>query len=225
MSRYHFMLIFAIIIAAITIPLYVKAVQLNRFADEKKEIKRDVEYAVLAATYSLKENIGTRTYIENVVHDYFDALAIATDMTKENCYAYTPALVILDTTGFYLNYPTETGYHVATSDEIRPYTSVNDPTKRVTLTGEKFETGVYVGMETDTDLIRSYVQTSIEEAAQEQIQLLNDEMELPDYAYEFPTEVVVTPDISVLVIFQGYPLQTKDAYYECVLQSTGQISK
>lgn len=229
MNRYHLMMFFAVVLTGIFLPLYYKAQKINDFAEEKHEIKRNVEFATLSATYALKDNLGTRSYLDNVLNDYFNALTISAGISREEAYAYTPVFVVLDNTGFYLCHTSSEGYYIPTVDKILPYENPNtpdgDPKVRVTLTGERFKDGTYDGVAKDPDIVRSYVQMSVEKAVTDKIKELNEVLELPDYAYELPTEVIVSPDVSVLIVFQGYSTTIEAKYFDCVVQSSGQISK
>ncbi len=229
MNRYHLMMFFAIILTSVLLPLYIKAQRINTLAEEKNEIKRNVEFATLSATYALKDNIGTRSYLDNILNDYFNALTISAGISRAEAYAYTPVFVVLEDAGFYLCYMSSSGYYIPTLDKLLPYerpdVSAGDPKMRVTLSGEQFKDGVYDGTVKEPDVVRSYVQMSVEKAVTDKINELNDIMELPDFAYELPTEVIVSPDVSVLIVFQGYPTTIDGKYFDCVVQSSGQIAK
>jgi hypothetical protein len=53
--------------------------------------------------------------------------------------------------------------------------------------------------------------------------ILNDMLERPRYAYELTSDIIVEPNRSIVVVVQGYPSVFEDEYYEMVVQTSGQI--
>ncbi len=224
MNRFHLMMIFSIIVASTLFSLYLRAAQVNAYQEEKENLKESVEFATLAAMHELKNEQGSQTAVRNVVDKYFVCFALANKTIKEEGYFFTPAIVIMENNGFYICYPTDEGYYIPKTSELVPYSSANPAIKEtITLDGEVFINGRYDHVESTKDRIRSFVQYSVEKAVRERMDILNDMLERPRYAYELTSDIIVEPNRSIVVVVQGYPSVFEDEYYEMVVQTSGQI--
>lgn len=228
MNRYQYIIAFFVLIGFLSMPVLFKHFSASALKKEIDEIEDSIDFSSLSAAVKLKELGSGKEAVKQTYNTFINTYSHIANIDPQEVSGYIPIFIIMSNNNYYLYRGAINGYPCTDNIETYCYGS-DDNGSFCTLDGKCWVNGSYNSAYTPESLfgqdIRSLIQTSIETKISDVLTEYNASIRDNgvSYSYSLTNNITVNPAMSIIVVFQGYPLKNTGKTYGNTHQSSAQI--